>query len=87
MCSFMYRRVGRKKFPSKETVKVNGKAMYTPHVLGVMVNQPVKLLTATTLFIMYALFRNSPQFNVAQPKRGMKMTKLLLHQSNGKSKM
>ncbi len=68
---------GKKFPPSKETVKLNQEGcMYTPHVLGVMVNQPVEIINSdNTLHNVHSLSKNSPQFNVAQPKQGMKMTK------------
>ena len=67
-----------KKFPAptaKATIDQQG-CTYHPHVFGVMVNQPIEILNSDpTLHNIHALPKNNPQFNIAQPKKGMKMTK------------
>jgi len=67
-----------KKYPMpKEAAKIdqNG-CMYSPHVQGVMVNQPIEITNSDpTLHNIHALPKNSAQFNIAQPKQGMKTTK------------
>lgn len=66
-----------KKFPTptdKKTIDQKG-CMYTPHVFGVMVNQPIEITNDdATLHNIHALPKNSKQFNIAQPKQGMKTT-------------
>jgi hypothetical protein len=48
--------------------------MYTPHMFGVMVNQPIEITNSdNTLHNIHALPKNSKAFNIAQPKQGMKM--------------
>ncbi|MBM4167236.1 MAG: hypothetical protein FJ218_10020 [Ignavibacteria bacterium] len=67
-----------KKYPTPKTPATLNQAgcMYTPHVAGIMVNQPLDILNSdATLHNVHALPKNSPQFNIAQPKQGMKMTK------------
>jgi hypothetical protein len=50
--------------------------MYIPHVFGVMPNQQIEIKNSDpTLHNIHALSKNSPQFNIAQPKQGMKMVK------------
>ena len=64
-----------KKFPTpteKKTIDQRG-CMYTPHIFGVMVNQPIEITNSDgTLHNIHALPTNSKQFNIAQPKQGMK---------------
>lgn len=49
---------------------------YEPHVFGVMANQPIEITNSDpTLHNIHSLPKNSSQFNIAQPKQGMKMTK------------
>jgi hypothetical protein len=48
---------------------------YFPHVLGVMVNQPIEINNSDeTLHNVHALPKNSAQFNLPFPKRGMSRT-------------
>ncbi len=48
---------------------------YSPHVFGVMVDQKIEIINDDeTLHNVHALPKNSKQFNIAQPKKGMKMT-------------
>lgn len=66
-----------KKFPvpsDKKTIDQKG-CMYSPHVLGIMAGQPIEISNDDpTLHNIHALPKNSKQFNIAQPKQGMKMT-------------
>jgi plastocyanin len=66
-----------KKFPvpsDKKTIDQKG-CMYSPHVFGVMAGQPIEISNDDpTLHNIHALPKNSKQFNIAQPKQGMKMT-------------
>jgi len=67
-----------KKFPTptqKITITQEG-CMYHPHVFGMMANQPLEIVNDDpTLHNIHALPKNSKEFNLAQPKQGMKMTK------------
>ena len=67
-----------KKFPTptgKVSIDQKG-CMYYPHVFGVMPNQGIDVTNSdATLHNIHALPKNSPQFNIAQPNKGMKMTK------------
>ena len=67
-----------KKFPApsqKVTIDQQG-CEYHPHVFGIMVNQPLEIINSdATLHNIHALPKNSPQFNIAQPNKGMKLTK------------
>ena len=65
-----------KKFPTPSTsLKMDQKGcMYNPHIFGVMINQPIEITNSdATLHNIHALPKNSKQFNIAQPKQGMKM--------------
>ena len=49
--------------------------VYNPHVLGMMVSQKLEIKNSdATLHNVHSLAKNTKQFNVAQPKQGMKMT-------------
>ncbi len=67
-----------KKFPvstEKATIDQRG-CMYSPHVFGIMVNQPIEIVNDDPLLHnIHALPKNSAQFNIAQPKQGMKMVR------------
>ena len=66
-----------KKFPvptDKKTIDQKG-CMYSPHMFGVMAGQPIEISNDdATLHNIHALPKNSKQFNIAQPKQGMKTT-------------
>jgi plastocyanin len=66
-----------KKFPTPATaVAFDQKGCtYHPHILGMMVNQKLEIKNSDeTLHNVHSLPKNSKQFNIAQPKKGMKMT-------------
>lgn len=49
---------------------------YTPHVLGIQVGQELEIVNSDpTLHNVHSLSKENAQFNVAQPKQGMKLTK------------
>lgn len=75
---FVYVKSGlaKKKYPTpKEKAKFDQSGcQYTPHVFGVMVDQKIEITNSDeTLHNVHALPKNSKQFNIAQPKKGMKM--------------
>ena len=50
--------------------------MYTPHVLGIQVGQEREVTNSDpTLHNVHSLSKLNPQFNLGQPKQGMKFTK------------
>jgi plastocyanin len=70
--------LGSKKFspPSKKAVFDQIGCVYTPHVLGVQAGQEVEVVNSdATLHNVHSLSKENPQFNVAQPIKGMKLTK------------
>ncbi len=77
---FIYIKTGLegKKFPTpttKVTIAQEG-CMYHPHVFGIMTKQPLEIINEDpTLHNIHALPKNSSQFNIAQPMKGMKTTK------------
>jgi hypothetical protein len=77
---FVYVRdgLGDRKFPTPaEPVVMDQKGCtYHPHVLGVMVNQPIDILNSDeTLHNIHAQPKNSDQFNIGMPLKDMKQTK------------
>ncbi len=67
-----------KKFPTpKDAVALNQQGCtYSPHVIGVMANQKIDIINSdNTLHNVHALPKSNPQFNIAQPKQGMKTSK------------
>jgi len=49
---------------------------YTPHVLGIQTGQELVVKNSDpTLHNVHSLSKENPQFNVAQPKKGMTLTK------------
>lgn len=66
-----------KKFPvpSDEVVLTQAGCMYAPHVLGVMVGQPLKILNPDgTLHNVHSSSKVNPEFNVAMPKFRQELT-------------
>jgi plastocyanin len=63
--------------PPKEKVVFDQKGcMYRPHVLGVQVGQELEVVNDDpTLHNVHSLSKLNPQFNIGQPKQGMKFTK------------
>ncbi|MBI5217141.1 MAG: carboxypeptidase regulatory-like domain-containing protein [Ignavibacteriae bacterium] len=78
--TFVYVKKGLegKKFPqpkNKASIDQQG-CMYSPHVLGMMVNQPLEIINSDpTMHNIHALPKNSPQFNIGQPIKGQRTTK------------
>ena len=73
---FVYVKSGlpKKSWPAPAAaVKLDQKGcQYTPHVFGVMVNQPIEIGSSDeTLHNVHALPKNSKPFNLPFPKRGM----------------
>jgi hypothetical protein len=63
-----------KKFPTPtDEVKIDQSGcMYEPHVLGIMVGQPLKITNSDPLLHnIHSLSKNSPQFNIGMPTKGM----------------
>jgi hypothetical protein len=49
---------------------------YQPHVFGIQVNQPLEILNSDdTLHNVHALPKNTKEFNLGMPIKGMKLTK------------
>lgn len=67
----------RKYDPPKTRAVLEQKGcQYVPHVLGVMVGQEVQVVNDDpTLHNVHSLSKSNPQFNVAQPRQGMEMSK------------
>ena len=68
-----------KKFPvpaEKKTIDQRG-CTYHPHVFGMMAKQQLEIVNSDPLLHnIHALPKNSPQFNMAQPKQGAKNVKM-----------
>lgn len=78
---FVYVKKGlpnKKYTPPTEPVVLDQKGcMYTPHVTGVMVGQPVKILNPDgTLHNVHAMSKINPEFNLAMPKFRKSTTKV-----------
>jgi plastocyanin len=70
--------LGSKKFdaPSKKVTFDQKGCMYTPHVLGIQTGQELEVTNSDpTLHNVHSLSKDNAQFNVAQPKQGMKLSK------------
>lgn len=62
--------------PTEPAVISNKNCMYSPHVSGVQVGQPVTLLNEDpTLHNMHSYSKNSKSWNLGLPFQGMKQTK------------
>ena len=70
--------LGSRKFeaPTKKVTFDQKGCVYTPHVVGVQTGQELDVMNSDpTLHNVHSLSKENPQFNVAQPKQGMKLTK------------
>jgi plastocyanin len=70
--------LGNKKFdaPSQKVIFDQQGCSYHPHVLGIQTGQELEVVNSDpTLHNVHSLSKENPQFNVAQPKQGMKLTK------------
>ncbi|MFN0158223.1 MAG: beta-sandwich domain-containing protein [Bacteroidota bacterium] len=70
--------LGNKKFdaPTKKVEFDQTGCVYTPHVLGVQTGQEVLIKNSDpTLHNVHSLSKDNSSFNVAQPKKGMVLTK------------
>lgn len=62
--------------PAEPVVMDQRGCQYSPHVLGVMVNQPLDILNSDeTLHNIHAMPTQSEQFNIGMPLKNMKQTK------------
>ena len=70
--------LGKKKYeaPSQKVVFDQKGCQYSPHVLGIQTGQELEVRNSDpTLHNVHSLSKDNPQFNVAQPKIGMKLVK------------
>ena len=70
--------LGSKKFdpPSAKVEFDQIGCMYSPHVLGIQTGQELIVKNSDpTLHNVHSLSKDNPQFNVAQPKKGMTLSK------------
>jgi plastocyanin len=67
---------GKKYDPPKDTVVFAQKGcMYSPHIIGIQVGQEFEVINDDpTLHNVHSLSKLNPQFNIGQPKQGMKYT-------------
>jgi len=70
--------LGNRKFdpPAKKVTFDQLGCIYVPHVVGIQTGQELEVVNSDpTLHNVHSLSKENPQFNVAQPKKGMKLTK------------
>jgi plastocyanin len=70
--------LGSKKFdaPSSKVTFDQRGCQYSPHVLGIQTGQELDVVNSDpTLHNVHSLSKDNQQFNIAQPKQGMKLTK------------
>jgi plastocyanin len=70
--------LGSKKFdaPSSKVTFDQRGCQYSPHVLGIQTGQELDVVNSDpTLHNVHSLSKDNAQFNIAQPKQGMKLTK------------
>ena len=70
--------LGSRKFdsPSGKLLFDQHGCVYSPHVLGIQTGQELEVVNSDpTLHNVHSLSKENAQFNVAQPKQGMKLTK------------
>lgn len=70
--------LGSKKFdpPSTKLIFTQKGCQYSPHVLGIQTGQELDVVNEDpTLHNVHSLSKENAQFNVAQPKQGMRLTK------------
>jgi plastocyanin len=62
--------------PATKVVFDQQGCLYTPHVLGIQTGQELEILNSDPLIHnVHSLSKDNPPFNVAQPKKGMKLSK------------
>lgn len=70
--------LGTRKFepPATKVVFDQIGCIYVPHVVGIQTGQELEVVNSDpTLHNVHSLSKENPPFNVAQPKKGMKLTK------------
>jgi plastocyanin len=69
--------VGKTYDAPKDAVKLDQHGcQYSPKVLGIQVNQPLEIINSDdTLHNVHALSKNSKEFNIGMPIKGMKLKK------------